>query len=217
MLATHHVGPLSGFISKRGFPFEGEVILAKDKETGEWGMRFDFEERPEVTEEEIAAATQIATCPLCHGRVIEHGDYYVCEHALGSDKKRCPMRTGKVILQRPISCAEVVALCENKRTPLLGGFVSKRTNRPFNAYLVLDKTKGVTFEFEKREKTSKAAKSAEGVESEAAPEKEASEEAPETATKRTKAASTTKTATKKTATRTRKTTTAKKAAEPTEA
>ena len=117
------------------------------------------------------------------------------------------MRTGKVILQRPISCAEVVALCENKRTPLLEGFVSKRTNRPFNAYLVLDKTKGVTFEFEKREKTSKAAKSAESaesVESEAAPEKEASEEAPKTATKRTKAASTTKTATKK-------------AAEPTEA
>lgn len=219
LLATHHVGPLSGFISKRGFPFEGEVILAKDKETGEWGMRFDFEERPEVTEEEIAASTQIATCPLCHGRVIEHGDYYVCEHALGSDKKRCPMRTGKVILQRPISCAEVVALCENKRTPLLEGFVSKRTNRPFNAYLVLDKTKGVTFEFEKREKTSKAAKSAESaesVESEAAPEKEASEEAPKTATKRTKAASTTKTAAKKAATRTRKTT-AKKAAEPTEA
>ena len=214
LLATHHVGPLSGFISKRGFPFEGEVILAKDPETGEWGMRFDFEDRPEVTEEEIAAAPQIATCPLCQGRVIEFGDYYVCEHALAGDKKRCVMRSGKVILQRPISCAEIVALCETKRTPLLEGFVSKRTNRPFSAYLVLDKTKGVMFEFEKREKTSKTAKSADG---EAVTENEASEEVSKTTAKRTKASGTTKTATKKTATRTRKTATAKKKAEPTEA
>ena len=56
-------------MSRRGFPFEGELLLERDKETGQWGMRFAFEERPEVDAEEIASASAVGNCPLCHGRV----------------------------------------------------------------------------------------------------------------------------------------------------
>lgn len=157
LLANHRVGPLSGFLSKRGFPFESELILEKDPETQQWGLRFDFEERPEIAPEELQSAQTVGTCPVCGARVLDLNEQYVCEHAL-TDRK-CTFRVGKVILQRPISAEEVKALLEEKRTPLLDGFISKRTNRPFKAFLVYDaRKKNVGFEFEKREKTEKADK-----------------------------------------------------------
>lgn len=149
LLATHHVGPLSGFMSKRGFPFEGELVLERNVEDGHWGMRFDFEERPEPDAEELLQAPVIGTCPKCGAPVHETADAYICETAFRTPKK-CPMRLGKTILQRDITVGEAVALLENKTTPLLEGFVSKRTGRPFRSYLVFDAKKGVVFKFEER-------------------------------------------------------------------
>ena len=152
LLANHRVGPLSGFMSRRGFPFEGELLLERDKETGQWGMRFAFEERPEVDAEEIASASAVGNCPLCHGRVLDLNDQYVCEHAV-NDPRTCTFRVGKTILQRTLTHDEVATLLAEGRTPLLDGFISKRTNRAFKSYLVWDsKKKSVVFEFEKREK-----------------------------------------------------------------
>lgn len=152
LLANHRVGPLSGFMSRRGFPFEGELLLERDKETGQWGMRFAFEERPEVDAEEIASAPAVGNCPLCHGRVLDLNDQYVCEHAV-NDPRTCTFRVGKTILQRTLTHDEVATLLAEGRTPLLDGFISKRTNRAFKSYLVWDsKKKSVVFEFEKREK-----------------------------------------------------------------
>ena len=155
LLANHRIGPLSGFVSKRGFPFESELILERDPETQQWGLRFDFEERPEISSETIEQAKTVGTCPVCGARVLELDDQYVCEHAL-TDRK-CSFRIGKMILQRPISIEEVSSLLTEKRTPLLDGFISKRTKRPFKAFLVYDaKKKNVGFEFEKREKMEKS-------------------------------------------------------------
>ena len=157
LLANHRIGPLSGFVSKRGFPFESELILQRDLETHQWGLKFDFEERPEIPPETIQEAENVGICPVCGARVLDINEQYVCEHAL-TDRK-CSFRIGKVILQRPISRAEVRAVLSEKRTPLLDGFISKRTNRPFKAFLVYDsKKKNVVFEFEKREKADKPAK-----------------------------------------------------------
>lgn len=159
LLANHRVGPLSGFMSRRGFPFEGELLLERDKETGQWGMRFAFEERPEVDAEEIASAPAVGNCPLCHGRVLDLNDQYVCEHAV-NDPRTCTFRVGKTILQRTLTHDEVATLLAEGRTPLLDGFISKRTNRAFKSYLVWDsKKKSVVFEFEKREKPAEKAAS----------------------------------------------------------
>lgn len=157
LLANHRVGPLSGFMSKRGFPFESELILEKDPQTDQWGMRFDFEEREPVDEEAIAAAPVVCKCPSCGANVLELEGQYVCEKALKADAK-CRFRMGKTILQRPITREEVCLLLENGRTPLLDGFVSKRSNRAFKAYLVYDKKRqSVGFEFEERKEKKPAA------------------------------------------------------------
>lgn len=155
LLANHRIGPLSGFVSRRGFPFESELVLAKDPDTGEWGLRFEFEERPEIAADEIAAAPVVGDCPLCRGRVVDINDTYVCEHAV-NEPRTCTFRMGKTILQRTISHEEIATLLAEGRTPLINDFISKRTNRPFKAYLVWDpKKKAVGFEFEKREKEPK--------------------------------------------------------------
>ena len=91
LLATHHVGPLAGFQSKRGFAFEGELVLERDADTGEWGMRFDFEERPEPDADEFMQTPVIGKCPKCGAPVHETADAYVCETAF-KDQAKCPMR-----------------------------------------------------------------------------------------------------------------------------
>lgn len=157
LLATHHVGPLAGFQSKRGFAFEGGLVLERDADTGEWGMRFDFEERPEPDADEFMQTPVIGKCPKCGAPVHETADAYVCETAF-KDQAKCPMRIGKTILQRDISVDEVKALLEEGKTPLLDGFVSKRTGRAFKAFLVYDEKKGTIFKFEERKPKEKAAK-----------------------------------------------------------
>lgn len=157
LLATHHVGPLAGFQSKRGFAFEGELVLERDADTGEWGMRFDFEERPEPDADEFMQTPVIGKCPKCGAPVHDTADAYVCETAF-KDQAKCPMRIGKTILQRDISVDEVKALLEEGKTPLLDGFVSKRTGRAFKAFLVYDEKKGTIFKFEERKPKEKAAK-----------------------------------------------------------
>lgn len=157
LLATHHVGPLAGFQSKRGFAFEGELVLERDADTGEWGMRFDFEERPEPDADEFMQTPVIGKCRKCGAPVHETADAYVCETAF-KDQAKCPMRIGKTILQRDISVDEVKALLEEGKTPLLDGFVSKRTGRAFKAFLVYDEKKGTIFKFEERKPKEKAAK-----------------------------------------------------------
>lgn len=157
LLATHHVGPLAGFQSKRGFAFEGELVLERDADTGEWGMRFDFEERPEPDADEFMQTPVIGKCPKCGAPVHETADAYVCETAF-KDQAKCPMRIGKTILQRDISVDEVKALLGEGKTPLLDGFVSKRTGRAFKAFLVYDEKKGTIFKFEERKPKEKAAK-----------------------------------------------------------
>ena len=101
------------------------------------------------------------------------------------DPRTCTFRVGKTILQRSISREEIAVLLAEGRTPLLDGFISKRTNRPFKAFLVWEpKKKSVGFEFEKREKAEKAAKSeASAAEAPAG----AAEEAPKKPARRTTA------------------------------
>lgn len=178
LLANHRVGPLSGFVSRRGFPFEGELILERDPETNAWGMRFAFEERPEIDASEINAAPAIGNCPICRGRVLDLNEQYVCEHGV-NEPRTCSFRMGKTILQRTLSQEEAATLLAEGRTPLLDGFISKRTKRPFKAYLVWDaKKQSVGFEFEKREKAEKPAEGA---------AQEAAAAAPKRTTRRTAA------------------------------
>jgi hypothetical protein len=73
---------------------------------------------------------------------------YVCEQAAG-DKKTCDFRCGRIILQQPLERPQMTKLLTTRKTDLLDKFISKR-GRPFKAFLVLDATGKVGFEFEAR-------------------------------------------------------------------
>ena len=150
LLREKQVGPLQGFRSKQGFPFAAVMKLSPEGEA-----KFDFGN--DQKEEESAAPVDftgkepLGQCPKCKtGRVFENGMNYVCERATGADRK-CDFKTGAIILQQPIEKAQIVKLLAEGKTDLLKGFVSKKTNRKFEAFLKFDGAK-VSFEFAPREK-----------------------------------------------------------------
>ncbi|PAW83993.1 MAG: DNA topoisomerase III [Pedosphaera sp. Tous-C6FEB] len=150
LLREKVVGPLQGFRSKQGFPFAAVMKLSPEGEA-----KFDFGN--DQKDEENAAPVDftgkepLGQCPKCkQGRVFENGMNYVCERATGADRK-CDFKTGAIILQQAIDRAQVTKLLAEGKTDLLKGFVSKKTNRKFEAFLKFDGAK-VSFEFAPREK-----------------------------------------------------------------
>ncbi|HVJ23092.1 MAG TPA: topoisomerase C-terminal repeat-containing protein, partial [Burkholderiales bacterium] len=92
----------------------------------------------------------LGACPKCGARVFEHGVAYVCEKAVGPERK-CDFRSGRLILQQPIEREQMKKLLETGRTDLLTSFVSKK-NRKFKAFLVKQPDGKIGFEFQPRAK-----------------------------------------------------------------
>ena len=147
LLSSRRVGPLTGFRNRMGRLFNAEIRL-NDQHQPE----FDFgQPREGELSEPVDFSDQesLGACPKCQSRVFEHGLAYVCEHAVGPEK-RCDFRSGKIILQQPIEREEMIRLLTEGRTTLLRGFVSARTRRKFSAFLVQQADGKVGFEFEPR-------------------------------------------------------------------
>jgi len=155
LVTERQVGPLQGFMSKKGFPFAALL-----KMNAEHKVEFDFgndqnKEGEAAAPMDFTGKEPLGKCPACGGRVFDGGMNYVCENQAGVAKS-CKFRTGKIILQQEIAPEQVKKLLAEGKTDLLKGFVSKKTNRKFEAYLVL-KGGETAFEFAPREKKSKAA------------------------------------------------------------
>ncbi len=164
LLRDKRIGPLEGFRSKAGWPFTAELRLVPDEEIGNWKLEFDFGDDAKQAQADgepvdFSGQASLGPCPKCKGHVYEHGSNYVCEHAVGP-KQTCDFKTGRIILQQPISHEEATRLLATGRTALLDGFVSNRTKRKFKAFMVWDAKEGkVGFEFEPRPaRTATAAK-----------------------------------------------------------
>ena len=143
LLTEGHLGPLEGFRSKEGRPFNAPIKLG-----AEGRPEFDF---PAATPEnhDFSALTPLHACPVCKkGQVYTTEADFVCDRAVAAEKG-CTFRMKKVILQREIPPDQVVKMLETGRTDLLPRFISKK-GRPFSAYLKLDKLGKVGFEFEPR-------------------------------------------------------------------
>ena len=152
------IGPLTGFRNKMGRPFSAMIRLNADNVP-----EFDFGQTGEkdgnnAEPVDFSGQTTLGACPKCNANVFEHGTAYVCEKSVGANRT-CDFRSGKIILQQPISPEQMKKLLATGRTDLLKEFVSTRTKRKFSAYLVRSADGKVGFEFEKRE--AKAALAAE--------------------------------------------------------
>ncbi len=156
LITEKQIGPLQGFRSKMGKPFAAVLKLS-----AEFKVAFDFgndqnggngEASPAI---DFTGKEPLGKCPRCGARVFDAGMNYLCEKATGPDKT-CTFRTGKIILQQNIEPAQVAKLLAEGKTELLKGFVSKKTNRKFEAFLAL-KDGEVKFEFVPRERKAKTA------------------------------------------------------------
>jgi DNA topoisomerase III len=154
LIEKKQVGPLQGFRSAKGFPFAAIIKMGAD-----FKPEFDFgsdkkENGENAAPVDFTGKEPLGKCPKCGARVFDAGMNYLCENATGA-AKTCTFKTGKIILQQEVSAEQVKKLLAEGKTDLLKGFISKRTNRKFEAFLVL-KDGGVGFEFAPRERKSKA-------------------------------------------------------------
>jgi len=153
LITEKQIGPLQGFRSKQGFPFAAVI-----KMNGENKIEFDFGNSPREGESAVAVdftgKEPLGKCPKCGAQVYDGGMNYVCEKQTGPTPT-CDFRTGKIILQQEISPEQVKKLLAEGKTDLLKNFISKKTNRKFEAFLVLKDGK-TAFEFVPRERKGKA-------------------------------------------------------------
>ena len=151
LITKKTVGPLQGFRSKMGKPFAAVLKL-----TPEFKIEFDFGQSSDNAEPvDFSGQEALGPCPKCGARVFSHGIAYICEKAVGPDKK-CDFRSGKIILQRNIEPEQMNKLLATGKTDLLHRFISKK-GRPFSAFLVRGADGKVSFEFAPREPKTKAA------------------------------------------------------------
>jgi DNA topoisomerase-3 len=155
LIEKGQVGPLQGFRSAKGFPFAAIIKMGP-----EFKPEFDFGNDKKENGEDSAPVDftgkePMGKCPKCGGNVYDAGMNYLCENATGPSKK-CTFKTGKIILQQEMTPEQVRKMLAEGKTDLLKGFVSKKTNRKFEAFLVI-KDGGTAFEFAPREKKPRGA------------------------------------------------------------
>ncbi len=153
LVTEKQIGPLQGFRSKQGFPFAAVL-----KMNGEHKIEFDFGNAPKEGESaepvDFTGKEPLGKCPKCGAQVYDVGMNYVCEKQTGPTPT-CDFRTGKIILQQEIAPDQVKKLLAEGKTDLLKGFVSKKTNRKFEAFLIVKEGK-TAFEFPVRERKGRA-------------------------------------------------------------
>jgi DNA topoisomerase-3 len=144
LLTERKLGPLEGFRSKMGRAFKASLALDEEHKA-----KFEFEKKEEdAVPADLSGLPIVGECPVCKkAPVRETETAYVCERTLA---KECTFRMGRQILKREISVDAARKLIETGKTDLITKFISSKTNRPFDAFLKLEKGK-VGFEFPPRE------------------------------------------------------------------
>ena len=159
---------MEGFRSKFGKPFSAGLRLVKPKSArGSWKAEFYFDDDDREEEQQAQGAEQTS-----HGKVEVQGqgslelvetdrNWLVPDFKTGTNIKG--FTVAKTILGREISKEQVLKVLREGKSDLLTGFVSQRTHRSFDSYLVLDVKKGnVGWEFPPREEKPKAARRSAG-------------------------------------------------------
>ena len=156
LLEKKRIGPLDGFRSKSGKSYSANLLL--DEETKR--VKFDFGGDQENSHQgfDFSSLTPVAKCPRTGGDVFETPAAYVVR-VEENGKTATPIRVSRKILDREIPLDQMMKLLETGKTDLLNRFWSKKTKRPFDAYLILQDSGKTRFEFPPRT-AKKAAKKA---------------------------------------------------------
>lgn len=153
LLSTGKTDLLDKFISKKNKPFKA-FLVAKDGR-----VQFEFEPRKTKDRQgkskepleklDFTGQQPVGKCPKCGSQVFEARTAFVCEKSQ-SETRPCRFKVSKEIAQRPIETPQVVKLLGEGKTDLLENFIS-RAGKPFSAWLQLDDSDKVVFEFPPRD------------------------------------------------------------------
>jgi DNA topoisomerase-3 len=165
LFTTKKLPEMDGYVSRFNKPFSAALELmqnvTKTGKTGKWKTNFVFDEELDAAEE-LTDAQLLKTITLKNGLQAKFYATDKAYHLPEFKPKDAPdgFRLGKVILQKTLEADAVEKLFTEGKTPLLDGFISKRTKRPFQAHLTIDLEQGkIGFEFAPRP-AKKAAKKA---------------------------------------------------------
>ncbi len=140
LLTNRKIGPLTGFRSKRGAEFSAVVIINDENK-----IEFVFDEKPE----EVEVGAEVGKSPVDGSTMYETMTGYVSDSYL--KKEPSGITLPKILLGKEIPLDEIKKMLAGEKTSLLKGFRSNKTHRTFDAYLYLDKSGKLKFDFPPRE------------------------------------------------------------------
>ena len=162
LLSMRKLGPLEGFRSKAGKPYT--AILQLDET---YKVRFKFPNGNGNSSDagnrgskklEFDTLPVVGTCPMLQTPVYETDRAFACRERLESRGNGRGFSISKTVLGRKIPREQVEKLLTQKKTDLLEGFISKRTKKPFSAFLIIKENGNWGFEFPPRKRSFTKAK-----------------------------------------------------------
>ena len=113
-------------------------------------MKFDFGNGgDDLANIDFTTLESFATCPRTGGQAYETENSYLVRLEVKGEATM-PIKVSRKILDREIPRDQFIKLLETGKTDLIDKFWSKRTKRPFDAYLVLKADNKTGFEFPPR-------------------------------------------------------------------
>ncbi|MEZ5278551.1 MAG: DNA topoisomerase 3 [Opitutaceae bacterium] len=139
------IGPLK-FRSKRGTDYFARLTI-----TSEYKVKMALDRR-EGDEGGIAVgpdAEPVGTCPITGGDIFELTSAFVVR-VKKDGEDTFPYKLSRQILSKELTLENFMTMLRNGKTDLIKGFISNRTKRPFDAFLVLKEGGRSSFEFPPR-------------------------------------------------------------------
>ncbi len=161
LFSTKFLEERSGFVSRFNRPFDAALELvqqvSKTGKLGKWKTNFvfdaDLESVDDLTDDQLLKEVTLPNGK--QAKLYETEKAFMVPDLVTKDNPD-GFRLGKTILQKELNAAEVTEMFEKGKTPLLNGFISKRTKRAFAAHLTIDiETGKIGFEFAPRKKAAK--------------------------------------------------------------
>jgi DNA topoisomerase-3 len=150
LLRDGRIGPFDDFHSRTGKSFKASIILNGGR------AKLEFDSNPEEAQERLRQA--LLSCdgqpPLCSCPTGCGDQLYATEQAFlcgGIRENHCSFRLSRRLLGHELTETEVLALAKDGKSPLIANFVSNRTGKVFSAFLHIDKSGKISFEFPPRE------------------------------------------------------------------
>lgn len=137
LLREGQMGPMDGFVSKRGKPFAALLRLEGGK------VSFVFEDKE--AEAQLSGTTPVCESFLDQSPMYETATGLVSQSAI--DGLDSGLRLSRMMLGKDIGSENLIRMAMGQKTELIQGFRSSKTKRLFDAFLELDAKGKIKFSF----------------------------------------------------------------------